>query len=100
MHDTTFAVSGPPPAPEAPAQPPAEVPDRLAAAEAKITHLELALESARVIGAAVGIVMALQKVTYDDAFATLVRASQHQNRKLRDIADEVVNYGGVVADPA
>lgn len=56
---------------------------------AKIANLETALQSSRQIGAAVGIVMALRRVSQDDAFALLSKASQNTKRKLRDIAADV-----------
>ncbi len=56
-------------------------------------HLHTALENARTIGAAVGIVMAAAKLPEADAFAVLVAASQDANRKVRDIAAEVVDTG-------
>ena len=56
-------------------------------------ELETALESNRKIGAAVGVLMARQLVDYDTAFTLLRRASQHTNRKLRDIADDVLTAG-------
>ena len=61
--------------------------------EGRIADLEEALGSARDIGAAVGIVMAANRCSQGDAFATLVRASQNSNRKLREVADEVVLRG-------
>ena len=42
-----------------------------------------------------GIVMANCKVSEEDAFAMLRRASQHSNRKVRILADEVVFTGDV-----
>ena len=56
-------------------------------------HLEEALRTSREIGAAVGILMASRKLTEEAAFALLVRASQHTNRKVRDLAAEVVRTG-------
>jgi hypothetical protein len=56
-------------------------------------HLEEALRSARLIGAAMGVVMAVRKVTEADAFMILKAASQHTNRKLRLLAEEVVRSG-------
>lgn len=50
-------------------------------------------------GVAVGILMARHLVTYDEAFAQLVTASQHLNRKLRDIALEVVDTGELPDEP-
>lgn len=67
--------------------------DALADAQDKVTHLERALHSARFIGAAVGIIMANRKVTYDEAFAALREMSQHSHRKIRDLAEEVVFTG-------
>jgi hypothetical protein len=58
-------------------------------------HLQTALQSSRKIGVAIGILMARQLVTHEEAFAQLVTASQHLNRKLRDIAAEVEETGAV-----
>jgi hypothetical protein len=58
-------------------------------------NLTQALHTARRIGAAVGIVMAGRVVEEDVAFAMLSKASQHTNRKLRDIAEDVVRTGDV-----
>lgn len=55
-----------------------------------VDDLQHALESRRVIGVAVGLVMARYHVDEDAAFAFLTRASSHANRKLRDIAVEMV----------
>ncbi|RBY94705.1 hypothetical protein DQ244_05360 [Blastococcus sp. TBT05-19] len=57
------------------------------------TNLETALQSSRQIGTAIGILMARELMTADQAFAQLTSASQHLNRKLRDIADEVATTG-------
>ena len=56
-------------------------------------NLRVALETNRAISAAVGVLMALHHVTHDDAFDLLVRVSQHRNRKLRDVAEDVVRTG-------
>lgn len=56
----------------------------------EIEHLRVAIESARVIGAAVGIVMERYSIDRDKAFLYLVRLSQDSNRRLRDLAAEVV----------
>lgn len=53
-------------------------------------NLAVALENRDVIGQAKGILMAAEGVSSDDAFAVLRRASQRENRKLRDIAQEIV----------
>lgn len=62
---------------------------------AEIANLEIALSSARRIGAALGIIMATYKVTEEKAFAALRTASQHTHRKLRDVAEDVLLTGAV-----
>ena len=62
---------------------------------ADLASLHRALDSARRIGAAIGIVMVTLKVQEDAAFQVLRRASQNGNRKLREIADDVVATGVV-----
>ena len=47
----------------------------------------------QLIGQAQGILMERYKVTSDQAFALLVQASQHENVKLRDIADRLTRSG-------
>jgi transcriptional regulator with GAF, ATPase, and Fis domain len=56
-------------------------------------HLEHALASNREIGMAVGVLMARGGRTKEQAFAVLQRASQHLNRKLHDVAAEIVETG-------
>lgn len=65
----------------------------LAKVESQVSNLENALSSNRRIGAAVGVLMASQKVTSQEAFELLRRASNESNRKLRDVADSVVLTG-------
>jgi AmiR/NasT family two-component response regulator len=48
------------------------------------------MESRAMIEQAKGIVMATSHCGPDDAFAILVRASQRENRKLRDLASDMV----------
>jgi len=38
-----------------------------------------------------GVLIERHKLTPDQAFALLVRVSQHQNTKLRDVADRLVH---------
>jgi GAF domain-containing protein len=54
---------------------------------AQLTH---AMEHRAEIEQAKGILMATQKCTADEAFDLLRRASQRENRKLRDVAAELV----------
>lgn len=56
-------------------------------------HLRTALDTNRQIGAAMGILMARHRCSYDNAFTALRVASQHLHRKLRDVADEVIFTG-------
>ena len=64
-------------------------------AENRSANLALALSSNRQIGAAIGILMASHKVTSDRAFALLREASNKTNRRLRDVADQVVLTGSL-----
>lgn len=54
-------------------------------------QLEEALKSSRVIGTAIGVIMASRDVGEDDAFTVLKVASQNSNRKLREVATDLVN---------
>lgn len=56
-------------------------------------NLEIALESSRVIGMAMGIIMSSKLFTADQAFDALRKASQESNRKLRDVAFDVTETG-------
>lgn len=60
-------------------------------------NLEIALGTARQIGAALGVLMTVRKLTEEDAFALLRDASQHTHRKLRDVAAEVLMTGTLPA---
>jgi hypothetical protein len=64
-----------------------------ASARENNSNLEIALQSSREIGIAVGILMALQKVTREQAFNLLVIASQRSHRKVADLAQEVAETG-------
>jgi AmiR/NasT family two-component response regulator len=65
----------------------------LAQAREKIRNLELALQTNRRIGMAIGIVMARLRVQEEEAFDVLRRASQQDHRKLREVAEEIVYTG-------
>jgi GAF domain-containing protein len=52
--------------------------------------LNEAMKSRAAIEQAKGILMGAQRCTSDEAFQMLIRASQRENRKLREIADEIV----------
>ena len=58
-----------------------------------VDNLQVALETRAVIDQAKGILMERHKLTADQAFQALSRASMNSNRKVRDIADELVHTG-------
>lgn len=60
-------------------------------AEARTEQLLQALETRDIIGQAKGVLMAGEGCTPDEAFDMLRRASQRTHRKLRDVAQEVVD---------
>lgn len=53
-------------------------------------NLATAMQSRAVIEQAKGILMGAQRCSADEAFQILVRASQRENRKLREIAEDLV----------
>jgi hypothetical protein len=61
--------------------------------------VEAALTSSRDIGAAQGILMERYKVSRDEAFGLLAVSSQHTNRKLRDVAVQLLETGEVPMPP-
>lgn len=56
-------------------------------------QLTRAVTTRQLIGQAQGILMERYQIGDDQAFSVLVRVSQHSNRKLRDVADELVRSG-------
>ncbi len=64
-----------------------------AASADKAANLENALSTSRQIGAAIGILMNVHKITADQAFELLRESSQRLNRKLHDIAYDVTQTG-------
>jgi response regulator NasT len=65
-------------------------PPTLEACHRLIDQLYDALVSRDVIGQAKGILMAAEGFSDEEAFLVLVRASQRENKKLRDVAVDVV----------
>jgi GAF domain-containing protein len=59
----------------------------------RATNLEIALETNRHIGSAIGILMARELLTAEQAFERLRETSQRLHRKLRDLAEDVINTG-------
>jgi AmiR/NasT family two-component response regulator len=70
-----------------------EMLDRLDTAEVTADNLTRALDHSRAIGMAMGILMARHRLTDEQAFAALRRASQDSNRKLYLVAWDVVETG-------
>ena len=71
------------------------------AQQAALTEqLREALDSRTVIDQAIGILMGQQRCNAHDAFAILRTASQTRNRKLRDIATDIITSVGGPASPA
>jgi AmiR/NasT family two-component response regulator len=65
----------------------------------QIAHIEIVLRTARTIGVAMGIIVERHKVSECEAFHALADVSQRSNRKLRDIAADLV-YTGELPDCA
>ncbi len=61
--------------------------------ERRAANLHAALATREVIGQAQGILMERERLSSDQAFDILRRASQHLNLKLRDIAQNLVDTG-------
>jgi len=62
-------------------------------ADERSAHLERAILTREVIGQAQGILMERARITAEQAFDILRRASQHLNEKLRDVAQALVDTG-------
>lgn len=58
---------------------------------AEAATLRAGLESNREIGKAIGLLMALHRISDDDAFALLSRTSQLMNIKIAEIARSVID---------
>lgn len=71
-----------------------------ASARQKNSNLENALKTSRDIGIAIGVLMALHKVTRDQAFNLLVIASQRGHRKVADLAYDVADTGALPTLPS
>jgi AmiR/NasT family two-component response regulator len=52
------------------------------------------MSSRSVIEQAKGIIMGSQRLAAEDAMKLLIRQSQHQNIKVRDLAEEIVRSAG------
>jgi hypothetical protein len=72
--------------------------DRDVDAKRQTTFVE-ALHTREVIGQAQGILMERERITAEQAFDLMRRASQHMNLKLRDVADRLVQTGEIPRIP-
>jgi hypothetical protein len=70
-----------------------QVREQLVRARERVGHLETALVTNRRIGIAIGIVMVRHQITDEQALELLREQSQVRNRKLRDLAEEVIYTG-------
>lgn len=70
-----------------------------AAEEDKLGNLHEALRSRELIGQAQGILMERERLSADEAFDMLRRASQHLNIKLREVAVRLVDTGESPGSP-
>jgi ANTAR domain/GAF domain len=70
-----------------------------AGAQQKARNLERALKTSREIGIAMGVLMAQNKISRDQAFDLLRIASQHAHRKLAEIAAQVAETGALPTIP-
>jgi hypothetical protein len=61
--------------------------------ERRALNFQAALSSRQIIGEALGILMERERITAEQAFDVLRRASQHLNIKLREVAQELVDTG-------
>ncbi|KOV75924.1 MULTISPECIES: ANTAR domain-containing protein [Streptomyces] len=68
-------------------------PDRIAALQAEVDQLKEAMTSHAVIDQAIGMVVALGRVTPDQGWQVLKEVSQHTNIKLRNIAELILIWG-------
>lgn len=76
------------------------LPATLSEALDTIAHLQVALEHSREIGAAIGILMERQTLSYEQAFDVLRRASQHRNEKVATLAADLVLTGDLTSQPS
>jgi AmiR/NasT family two-component response regulator len=61
--------------------------------ERRAENLHIALRSRELIGQAEGILMQCERITANEAFDILRRASQHLNLRLREVAQDLVDTG-------
>ncbi|MCX5257387.1 ANTAR domain-containing protein [Streptomyces canus] len=72
---------------------PADESDRIFALQEEIGQLKEAMVSHAVVDQAIGMVVALGRVTPDQGWEVLKDVSQHTNIKLRNVADLILIWG-------
>jgi small nuclear ribonucleoprotein (snRNP)-like protein len=72
---------------------PADETDRVLELQEEVDQLKEAVASHAVVDQAIGMVVALGRVTPDEGWAVLKDVSQHTNIKLRNVAELIVIWG-------
>jgi hypothetical protein len=74
--------------------------DRIFELQREVDQLKEAIASHAVVDQAIGVVVALGRMTPDEAWTVLREVSQHTNTKLRHVADLILVWGrtGEIAD--
>ncbi|MEH0580848.1 MULTISPECIES: ANTAR domain-containing protein [Streptomyces] len=67
--------------------------DRILSLEAEIAQLKEAIASHAVVDQAIGVVVALGRMSPDEGWLVLRELSQHTNVKLRNVADLILIWG-------
>ncbi|MFJ8790670.1 ANTAR domain-containing protein [Streptomyces sp. NPDC102462] len=68
-------------------------PDRIFELQEEVHQLKEAVTSHAVVDQAIGMVVALGRVTPDEGWAVLKEVSQHTNIKLRNVAEFILIWG-------
>ncbi|AOR36338.1 ANTAR domain-containing protein [Streptomyces fodineus] len=71
----------------------ASEPERIAQLQAEIHQLKNAVASHAVVDQAIGMIVALGRVTPDEGWEVLKEVSQHTNIKLHNIAELILIWG-------
>ncbi|WP_234538722.1 ANTAR domain-containing protein [Streptomyces shenzhenensis] len=66
---------------------------RILALEAEVEQLKEAVTAHAVVDQAIGVTVALGRVSPDEGWAVLKEVSQHTNIKLRNIAEQILTWG-------
>jgi hypothetical protein len=67
--------------------------DRVVSLEAEIAQLKEAIASHAVVDQAIGVVVAVGRMSPDEGWLVLREVSQHTNVKLRNVADLILIWG-------